>query len=205
MWWTFLQFFTHHKIKQKYPGYKYCHLFVAMSFGAWVCKKNYVKQQKPCWGEKRYLRSALNWTPVLSVIVAGDLRFTSKEHLCCPSLSINWFIITLMVNIAIRFDYSCHLWTAIQMLWTHTEPRNVLVVPGQSLLAARVQGSSARHPPESVNVGADVEVRSPQKAHSSKALFSCKHTRHIIAGWAFTVELHYIWIVVLQLISHTLR
>ena len=155
----------------------------------WCCISNHIQTIKIKW-----------WTFLqffTHVTYASLLRST------CPSSSINWFIVTLMVNTAARFDYSWRLWTAIQM-WTPTEPRNVLVVPRQSLLAAGVQSSSARHPPEGVNVGADVEVRSPQKAHSSKALFSCKHTQDITAGWAFHVELWYVWIVVLRLISRTL-
>lgn len=56
-----------------------------------------------------------------------------------------------------------------------TKPCDVLVVPGQRFLAASVQRSSARHPPESVNVSSGVKVSSPQQAHSSEALFSCKH------------------------------
>lgn len=59
-----------------------------------------------------------------------------------------------------------------------TEPCDVFVVPGQSLLAARVQRSSARHPPQGVDVSAHVEVGSPQQAQSSEALFSCKNTHN---------------------------
>lgn len=56
-----------------------------------------------------------------------------------------------------------------------TKPSDVFVVPGQGLLAAGVHGSFARHPPQGVDVSADVEVASPQEAQSSEALFSCKH------------------------------
>lgn len=62
---------------------------------------------------------------------------------------------------------------------TRTEPRDVLVVPCQRLFAACVQGSSARHPPESVNIRSSVKVSPPQQAHSSKALLSCKHRQRI--------------------------
>lgn len=51
-----------------------------------------------------------------------------------------------------------------------TEPGYVLVVPCQGLFAAAVQSSSARHPPEGVDVGAGVEVGPPQQAHSAEAL-----------------------------------
>lgn len=46
----------------------------------------------------------------------------------------------------------------------------MLVVPRQGLFAAAVQGSSARHPPEGVDVGTGVEVGPPQQAHSPEAL-----------------------------------
>lgn len=62
---------------------------------------------------------------------------------------------------------------------TLTKPGDVLVVPRQRFFAATVQSSSARHPPESVNVCSSVEVCSPQKAHSPEALLSCKHREHI--------------------------
>lgn len=51
----------------------------------------------------------------------------------------------------------------------------MLVVPRQGFLAAAVQGSSARHPPEGVDVGPGVEVRPPQQAHPSKALLGCRN------------------------------
>lgn len=62
-------------------------------------------------------------------------------------------------------------------IW-RTEPRDVLVVPRHGLPAASLQGSSARHPPEGVDVCPGVEVGSPQETHSSEALFSCVQTAH---------------------------
>lgn len=52
-----------------------------------------------------------------------------------------------------------------------TKPGDVLVVPRHGLPAASLQGASARHPPEGVDVGPGVEVGPPQETHSSKALF----------------------------------
>lgn len=60
----------------------------------------------------------------------------------------------------------------------HTKPRDVLVVPRHGLPAASLQGPSARHPPECVDVCPGVEVGSPQETHSSKTLFSCVQTVH---------------------------
>lgn len=66
-----------------------------------------------------------------------------------------------------------------QETWPLTEPCDVLVVPGQRLFAASVQGSSARHAPESVNVGSGVKVSASQQTHPSKALFSCRQRAHV--------------------------
>lgn len=60
-------------------------------------------------------------------------------------------------------------------IW-RTEPRDVLVVPRHGLPAASLQGSSAWHPPEGVDVRPGVEVGSPQETHSSETLFSCVQT-----------------------------
>lgn len=55
-----------------------------------------------------------------------------------------------------------------------TKPGDVLVVPRQSFFAAAVQGSSARHPPEGVDVRPGVEVRPPQQPHPPEALLGYK-------------------------------
>lgn len=74
----------------------------------------------------------------------------------------------------IRGTCMCQVFKEKEM--RRTEPRDVLVVPRHGLPAAGLQGSSARHPPEGVDVRPGVEVGSPQETHSSEALFSCVQT-----------------------------
>lgn len=75
-----------------------------------------------------------------------------------------------------------YLVTKEKAIWC-TKPGDMLVVPCHGLPAASLQGSSAWHPPEGVDVRPGVEVGSPQETHSSETLFSCGQTASGVTEW----------------------